>query len=220
MDSRDAFPDHALVADLADAAARGDSDQVRALVQQGADPNGTGEEGITPLQFALLAQSQDGMRALLQAGANPNLPGMGGNTVVHTASMVDDPAYLRLLLDAGADPNARNARTGMSALAVAAGPRTDAQFRMLLDAGADPDLADAAGNTPLHSAAMINAGTHVRLLLDKGASPNARNAQGASFQTYFFRTPETRLSDALRADRKAIEQWLLDHGIPLETAVQ
>lgn len=220
MDSSQSFPDDARLAELADAAAQGDEARVRGIVQQGIDPNATGEQGINPLQFALLSGSVEGVRALILAGANPNRPGLGGATTVHTASMIDDPQYLQLLLEYGADANARHGKTGAVPLAVAAGPRTDAQFRMLLQAGADPDLADAAGNTPLHAAAMINAGQHVRLLLEKGASANQRNAQGASFQTYFFRTPDSRITEALRADRKAVEQWLLEHGVPLETAVQ
>lgn len=220
MDSSQSFPEDARIAELANAAAHGEESRVRELVQQGADPNAEGENGITPLQFALLSDSMDGMRALILAGANPNRPGLGGATTVHTASMVDDPRYLQALLEYGADPNARHGKTGASALSVAAGPRTDAQFRMLLQAGADPDLADAAGNTALHAAAMINAGAHVRLLLESGASAHIRNAQGGSFQTYFFRTPDSRVTEALRADRKAVEQWLLEHGVPLETAVQ
>lgn len=220
MDSSQSFPDDARLAELADAAAQGDEARVRGIVQQGVDPNATGEQGISPLQFALLSDSVEGVRALILAGANPNRPGLGGATTVHTASMIDDPQYLQMLLEYGADPDARHGKTGAVPLAVAAGPRTDAQFRMLLQAGADPNLADAAGNTPLHAAAMINAGQHVRLLLEKGASANLRNAQGASFQTYFYRTPDSRITEALRADRKVVEQWLLEHGVPLETAAQ
>src|SRR5690606_24480427 len=98
----------------------------------------------------------------------------------------------------GGDPNARHGQTRAGPLAAAAGPRTDAQFRMLLEAGADPDLADRTGNTALHAAAMINAGEHVLLLLERGASPHARNAQGATFQPYFFRTAEASLDGEAR----------------------
>lgn len=214
--SLEAFPDDTRSAELAAAAADGDAVRVRELVRQGADPNASGDRGVTPLQFALLAQNRDGMQALLDAGADPNLPGLGGATVVHTAAIADDPDYLRLLLDNGADPDARHGETRATPLAAATGPRTDAQFRMLLDAGADPDLADRTGNTPLHAAAMINAGAHVLLLLDKGASPNAKNAQDATFQRYFFTTPAERLNDDARAQREAVVAWLRAHGVPVE----
>jgi len=216
MDTSKAFPDDARTAELAAAATRGDAARVRALVRDGADANAHGDRGVTPLQVALLAQNIDGMRALLDAGADPNLSGLGGATTVHMAAIADDPKYLRLLLDHGGDANARHGETQAGPLAGAAGPRTDAQFRMLLDAGADPNLADRTGNTPLHAAAKINAGAHVLLLLEKGARPNARNAQDATFQTYYFKTPASVLNDAARAQRQAVTAWLQAHGIPVE----
>ncbi len=219
MDTAEAFPNDPRTAELAGAAAEGDAARVRALVGAGADPNAHGDRGVTPLQFAMLAQDLDGMRALLDAGADPNLPGLGGATAMHMAAIADDPKYLRLLLDRGGDPNARHGATGAGPLAGAAGPRTDAQFRMLLDAGADPNLADRTGNTPLHAAAMINAGEHVLLLLEKGASPNAKNAQDATFQPYFFRTKDELLTDDARARRAAVVAWLRAHQVPLEAAV-
>ena len=218
VDASKAFPDDARSAELASAAAQGDAAQVAALVRQGANPNAHGDQDVTPLQFALLAQSADGMRALLAAGADPNLPGLGGATVVHMAAIAGDPSWLRLLLDAGADPDARHGKTRATPLAGATGPRTDAQFRMLLDAGADPDAADRTGNTPLHAAAQINAGAHVLALLGRGASPGARNAQDASFQTYFFRTRDDLLTDQARQDRVRVREWLKANGFPLEAA--
>lgn len=218
VDAGKAFPGDTRTAELATAAAHGDAAQVADLVRQGANPNAHGQDAVTPLQFALLAQNADGMRALLSAGADPNLPGLGGTTVVHMAAIADDPDWLRLLLTAGADPNARHGRTQATPLFGATGPRTDAQFRMLLDAGADPGAADRTGNTPLHAAAQINAGAHVLTLLERGASPGAKNAQDASFQPYFFRTKDELLTDEARQNRVRVVEWLKANGFPLEAA--
>ena len=216
MDTSKAFPDDTRAAELAAAAAQGDGGRVDTLVRQGADPNAAGDKGVTPLQFALLAQNRDGMRALLDAGADPNRPGLGGASAMHMAAVADDPVYLRLLLEHGGDPNARHGQTGATPLAGAAGPRTDAQFRMLLEAGADPDLADRSGNTALHAAAMINAGAHLRLLLERGTDPQAKNAQGETFQPYYFRTDDALLNAQARDDRETVRRWLREHAIPLE----
>ena len=218
MDASKAFPDPAVAA-LSQAAADGDAAAVRAAVAAGADPNARGADQVTPLQFAMLAQSKAGVDALMAAGADASQPGLAGRTAVHSAAIADDPDYLRILLEHRADPDARNGNTGGTALADAAGPRTDAQFRMLLDAGADPTLADRTGNTPLHKAAMVNAGTHVLLLLEHGAPASAKNAQDATFQPYYYKLPAAKLSDRARAEREAVTAWLEGHGVPLEAAV-
>lgn len=112
--------------------------------------------------------------------------------------------------------DAHHGKTQATPLAGAAGPRTDAQFRMLLEHGADPNAADRSGNTPLHKAAMINAGAHVLLLLERGANPNAKNAQDATFQRYYFKTPAAVLSADAKRQREAVVAWLRAHDVPLE----
>jgi len=215
MDARAAFTD-ASAAALADAVADDDAAAVRTQVQAGADPNARGDQGVNLLQIAMLAQAKDALTALLDAGADPNAPGLAGATAVHGAAIADDPEYLKIVLDRRGDPDARHGETHATPLAGATGPRTDAQFRMLLAAGADPGTADRTGNTPLHKAAMINAGDHVLALLDAGADPLAKNAQGATFQRFFFKTPDARLNDAARAKRDAVVAWLQAHQVRLE----
>jgi len=217
MDAKLAFPD-ATAAALAQAAARGDDAAIRTQVAAGADPDAQGERGINLLQYAMLAQSRAGLEALLAAGADPDAPGLGGSTAVHSAAIADAPDYLEIVLAAGADPDAPHGETGATALADATGPRTDAQFRMLLKAGARPDAADRTGNTPLHKAAMINAGAHVLALLEAGAGPNLRNAQDATFQPYYFKLPASKLNAQARAQREAVVAWLRAHDVPLEAS--
>lgn len=215
MDASKAFSDPAVAA-LAQAAAEGDRQAVRERAASGADPDAHGADAVTPLQFAMLAQSKRGVEALLDAGADASVPGLAGRTAVHSAAIADDPDYMRILLEHGADPDARHGLTGGTALADAAGPRTDAQFRMLLDAGADPSIADRTGNTPLHKAAMINAGAHVLQLLERGAPASAKNAQDATFQAYYYKLPASKLDAKARGERAAVTAWLDANGVPLE----
>ncbi|XP_062455737.1 cyclin-dependent kinase 4 inhibitor B-like [Rhea pennata] len=56
---------------LASAAARGRVEEVRALLEAGADPNGTNSFGRTPLQVMMLGSPRVA-ELLLQRGADPN----------------------------------------------------------------------------------------------------------------------------------------------------
>lgn len=214
-DAKQAFADPR-TAQLAQAVADGDAAQVRALVAAGADPNARGEREVNLLQYAMLKQSPKGLEALLDNGADPSRPGLGGATAMHGAAIANDPQYLQLLLAHRADPDVAHAETGQTPLSEASSPRYRAQFEALLKAGADPDRADRMGNTPLHQAAKLNAGAQVLALLQAGADPRARNAQGATFQTFLFKTPDAKLSDQARAEREAVAAWLRQHDVAVE----
>ncbi|MGO1070852.1 ankyrin repeat domain-containing protein [Lysobacter sp. CA199] len=104
----------ARTAELAEAAAAGDAARVRERVAAGAQVDGRGAKGVTPLQWALYHHSLAGMRALLAAGADPKVAAHDCMTVVHLAAMADDPRYLRALLEHGADPMSARARTAIA----------------------------------------------------------------------------------------------------------
>jgi ankyrin repeat protein len=218
-ESMDAPFTDANASELASAIDHGNAHAIGAQVRDGADPDAQGKDGINLLQYAIMVANKAGFEALLDSGAKPDAPGFNGTTALHTAALADDPDYLRLLLAHGADPDAANHRNGETALAVAVSPRTDAQFTMLLEAGADANAADRQGYTPLHRAAMINAGEHVLQLLDAGADPQAKSVQDATFQAYFFTTPDASLSAQARANREAVVAWLRAHEVPLEAGV-
>ncbi|XP_033928916.1 cyclin-dependent kinase 4 inhibitor B-like [Melopsittacus undulatus] len=58
---------------LCSAAARGDREEVRKLLEAGADPNATNSFGRTPLQVMMLGSPRVA-ELLLQRGADPNRP--------------------------------------------------------------------------------------------------------------------------------------------------
>lgn len=212
VDVHEVFADHR-VAELADAIANGDRDRIQLLIAA-TDPNATGDDGVTLLQWAVLSSSLGGLEALLQAGADPSRQGMDGYTVVHTAAMVEDPRYLQLLLDRGVSANVLN-RDRQTPLFVAIGSRRNDQYRALRAAGAQINVADNVGDTPLHKAALVNDFRRARELLEAGADPRATNAQKATFQDYLFMADPKLLNDEARRNRDAIHAWLSQHGVPV-----
>lgn len=212
----DAAFNDARAAQLAEAVAQGDAYAIRSQIEQGGDPDARRDDDLNLLQHAILSRSRAGLEALLDSGADPNRPGYNGSSALHTAAIADDPVYLELLLAHRGDPNVAHAVTGERPLSKAVGMRTTRQFHALLEAGADPGASDRTGNTALHRAAMVNAGAHVLALLEAGTDPQAKNAQDATFQSYYFRVPENVLNDESRRHREAVVAWLRAHDIPLE----
>ncbi|MGK8435911.1 ankyrin repeat domain-containing protein [Ectopseudomonas hydrolytica] len=66
------------------------ADMLRLLLQLGADPNRTGDEGMTALHTAMLARNVELMRILLEGGAEPNgMPGFGPDGTLYDWAEVD-----------------------------------------------------------------------------------------------------------------------------------
>jgi ankyrin repeat protein len=94
--------------ELVDAVFLSDMEDVRGLLQRGADPDARDEEH----QPLLLTATQDGhrelVRVLLEAGADPNLRDADGWTPLDVAVYRKALDLVWLLLDFGADVNAQD----------------------------------------------------------------------------------------------------------------
>jgi ankyrin repeat protein len=206
-----------MAAETADAAVAGDAARLNRLIKDGSDPSAVGAKGTSLLQWAMLNQSPGGFESLLSAGADAGHADEAGDSVMHYAAMARDPQYLDILLKHRVDINVANTRNGRTPLmdALMAGRAT--QFDTLLAAGADPNRADSGGDRALHVAAQTNDFARALALLRAGADPAARNGQGATFQRYVFMTPTAVLSDDARGARDALEKWLREHHVELES---
>lgn len=186
------------------AALSGDSVDVAALLNEGADPNATDPYGWNALHFAVPLSGVAVVGALLGAGADPSVASPSGATALHLAAPQADPAVVASLVDYGADPAARELDGGRTPLddAVRYGEGRERVVATLLRAGADPGSADArdnAGRTALHHA-VLNPGAAVglvELLLEAGADPGAGDRGGDTPLHYATRTGKAEVIVAL-----------------------
>ena len=159
-----------LEAPVADAAERGDLEEVRALLRQGADVNTAQNDGMTALHWAAANNDIEIARTLLYAGAAVRATTrLGGYSPLHLASRGGHAEVARLILEAGADPNTFTT-TGVTAMHFAADADAGSVVEQLVAHGGNVDAPDAfAERTPLMFGAVRGADSAVRALLEAGA---------------------------------------------------
>ena len=171
-------------AQLVEAVRRGDAEQVRALLRQGADVNAALGDGMTALHWA--AQNGDAglARVLLQAGANVHAgTRIGRYTPLHLAAQAGRAEAVGVLLEANSRPNAVTTNSGATPLHLAAASGDAGTISALLERGADVNAREKSWDqTPLTFAAALNRVEAIRLLLQAGADPNAASRSVDSWE--------------------------------------
>lgn len=180
------------------AAADGDSERVRGLLESGVVPiHAADERGRHPVYLAARRGRWTVVEVLLEAGAP--VVGAGGSqgSLLHEAAESGSVDWVERLLTAGhpVDATGESGRTPLSE-AVEGGRVEVAQ--VLLAAGADPQ---AGGGALMPVAVRSGRVEMVRLLLSAGVSPEARNGWG-----------EDMLDVAYGRDDIAIGRVLMEAG--------
>ena len=171
------FSDPAQLA-LAEAAAQGDMAAMQRALDQGADPNVVGKDGMTPLFWVVTMDANlEGFRYLLANGGDPNLvvvdetkPGVSTVYLIYQAYKNPDLAFLEAALEAGADPNTL-VHEESTLLFESMSDEYIEQIRILIAHGADVNFRSKFGYTPLLNAVIGSEHKTALALLDAGADP-------------------------------------------------
>jgi thioredoxin-like negative regulator of GroEL len=169
--------------DLIEAAKNGDTAQVKALLDKGADVNARDKDGLTALMWAAAGGRTDIVKALLDKGADVNAKTSYGYTALMWAAAGGHTDIVKALLDKGADVNAKDSDGYTALMWAAARGHTDI-VKALLDKGADVNAKDEDGTTALMSAARNGHTDTVKALLDKGAYANMKDTLGMTALKY------------------------------------
>jgi ankyrin repeat protein len=131
-----ASADPSLDQQLLEAAKKRDLTGVKALLDQGADPNAKDHKGNTVLMAAALGGRPELVKFLIDQGVDVAAKRPDGETVLMHAAVGGNPEIIRLLIQKGLDVNAKTS-DGMTPLMFASmGTKLEA-VKCLVDEGAD-----------------------------------------------------------------------------------
>ena len=216
---------------LAVAAATGDADAVRRLMQdEGVDPDTIfwGSSAGTPLlAWPIVRGNPDGLRAMLENGADPNVAKAypreaGRSDTNHSNAMVwaagqEDPVYLQILLDHGGDPDTRNANNEALLFHALIKQNKWRNVQTLVERGADVNILAGMGGTIMGHYASSGEFPKVHWLLEHGADPTLDYAFGEPVRSPSSHTIEGVFWHPGNPDdpswQIACQRWLLARGI-------
>jgi ankyrin repeat protein len=136
--------------DLGQAAADGNIEKIRGLLEQGVNVNAIDESGWTPLRRAVFQEDIKTVRFLLANEADPDIPDRKDNTTpLAWAAQVGNAEIVTALLDAGANPNTQDSLSFDTPLMAAANSGHVVVVRILIAKGADVNATDKWGERVL-----------------------------------------------------------------------
>jgi len=170
---------------LADSAITGTAENIKELLDAGADPDAPdGFYGLTALMKVAQQGYIDKAKLLLDYGADPNIPDNGGGTALIHAVRYGQTEMVKLLIGRGADKDAVNKEGHTLLITVCRDPKKIYQVNRreviatLIALGASLDNTDKYGNTALIHLALEGYTGIMKLLIEHGADPDIRNKTG------------------------------------------
>ena len=163
---------------LAKAAGEGDLDRIKQILDDGADINAQGMNGMPVLFWPLRDKNIKGFSYLLRKGADPNVQWSTGSSVMELVAGLDDISYLRIVLASKGNPNLVNFNSGKTPLFQAVKFGVDDSVILLLQHGANINAKNSTGRTPIFDAISVGDYEIALLLAKNGADLESRDTWG------------------------------------------
>lgn len=190
--------------ELIEYAEQGNTEQVRQLLQSGADINATDEQGRTAVMAATYHNHVGTVEALIQAGADINIRDHQRNNVFLYAGAEGMMEILRLAIEADADVTLTNRYGGTALIPASDRGHVEIVQELLTRTDVDVNHINHLNWTALLEAVILGDGSEkyqhiVKLLLDHGADARIPDGNGV-----------TPLQHARERGYQEIERILLD----------
>jgi len=155
------------------AAAGGQNEIVELLITKGADVNARNDDGVTPLDTAIMHKQTEITDLLRQHGGKTG-DWLNADDSIHNAASAGHIEAVKQHLAAGADVNAKDS-VGWTPLHLAAIYDHKETAELIIANGADVNAKNDGGFTPLHAAALNGHKEIAELLLANGADVNPKD---------------------------------------------
>ncbi|WP_375120599.1 ankyrin repeat domain-containing protein [Paenibacillus sp. CR_12] len=170
---------------LIESAEQGNAEQVRQLLQSGANIDATDEQGRTAVMAATYRNHVDTVDALIQAGADINIRDHQLNNVFLYAGAEGMLNILRLAIDADADVTLTNRFGGTALIPASDRGHVEIVQELLTRTSVDVNHINNLNWTALLEAVILGDGSEnyqriVKLLLDHGADPELPDGNGVT----------------------------------------
>ena len=154
-------------------------DQIKTLIESGADVNASFDDGKTPLMVAIIADRDINIiRTLIDSGADINKQNKECITALMIAASTNKNVNIaRELINAGAKINIES-NSGLSPLMLASAENGPEMVKLLVNAGADINAQNNKGITALMGAVSKSNVENVRTLVDIGADTDIKEKDG------------------------------------------
>lgn len=178
------FFDSQLQINLAKASTDEDTNQMRSLIERGADVNFSARNGMRPLFWALINMNFNSFKFLLDHGADPNAVVVNmkppAENALTLAARLAEAKYLVELLSHGANPNTAVSIIKKTAIFTALSYHKTNNIAVLLKYGADINFTTTGGTTPMNYAIERGSFQMALFLFESGANPFIRDKWGYS----------------------------------------
>ena len=187
------------------AALSGTVEEMKALINHGADVNYFNKDSISAIWLAVPDRGKTAL--LIDKGANVQQRSREGNTVlVKLASIPGSAGLLQLLIAAGCDP--RKSSVANDVMYNASGSGDTAIVGLLIRRGVSVNDTCSFGDYPINSAINFRSFETVKMLVENGAAVNVSPAHGI-LPLFIGVTP---LMWAAVSNDKPSFYYLLEHG--------